>query len=145
MRCADLLDVTADGKSSAEWSYEREPTRWLLVPMPPNLLRLLEWLDAEREDLEDGTEAEDDGIGGEASLGASGNLDQSQWAVGSYSHEPDREQDDADDREGDDEREPEIEEANVVYAATMDPVPETHERVMGKPHVHPTLGTFVPL
>ena len=44
-------------------------------------------------------------------------MDQSRWAAGSHDHEPDREQDDADDRGGDDERETEIEEGTVVYAA----------------------------
>jgi hypothetical protein len=85
---ADTLDVTTDDGLM----------RWLLVPMPPNLMRLLEWLGADREDLEDGADSEPSNED-EPSLSSGDDIDQTQWGAGSYAHDSDCEGDHADDED----------------------------------------------
>lgn len=147
IRYADVLDVTTNGKSSAEALWDSEPTRWLLVPMPPKLLHLLEWLGADREDLEDGADDEHDGTHEEPSLGSIGAIDQTAWAADLSAKETDVELDDAEGPEGDDEREPDLgwEHWTPISGPQRPPPSVPAERVMGKPHEHPVLFTFVPL
>ncbi|MCW5733492.1 MAG: hypothetical protein KIS73_05175 [Enhydrobacter sp.] len=114
---ADLLDVTTPGGISHEvgavslhqpdpggafvrTALKTETVHWLLIPVERWMLELMATFEADREDLEDGADREDDGISGEASLGSGPDMDQSRWAAGSYGSEPDLEEGEPDEEDG---------------------------------------------
>lgn len=142
-RYADLIGPETNGMSADEELFQREPTRWLLVPLPVRLLHTLELVGADLADLEEDDPAEDDGISTEPSLGSTNDVDQTNWHYGdSNDHESDG---DCDYEQGGD-----IEDDRPEQWTPIDepkrPAPELAVRaVKGKPHDHPTLGRYVPL
>jgi hypothetical protein len=141
---ADLLGpVTKDELGREE--------RWLLVPAQRWMLDLMAVFEVEREDLEDGHDAEDDGCGEEPSLGSSEDVvDQSLWAAGFDSLEPDREEEGWDDEDGDD-AEPDPEDPRprladyVRQQRSLAPGERAPVHVRADSMDDPALGKWVPL